>query len=87
MGDVDLPDWAPGHKVKTLGQSKKEGVADIDVDLPDWAPGHKTSRSIHPSQPERAGQAYQWAQDDSPHGDARHDIAGRWASSKHKLQT
>ena len=68
---MDLPDWAPGHRVKS---SEHRG----DVDVPDWAPGHPSSRTgAHPSSQQERGQGYQRNQDVSPPPDARHDMAAR----------
>ena len=75
VGDVDLPDWAPGHRVKSSGHRG-------DVDVPDWAPGHPSSRmGAHPSSQQERGQGYQRNQDVSPPPDARHDMAARCASA------
>ncbi len=75
MGDVDLPDWAPGHRAKSSGHRG-------DVDVPDWAPGHPSSRmGAHPSSQQERGQGYQRNQDVSPPPDARHDMAARCASA------
>lgn len=82
IGDVDLPDWAPGHKVKHAADAQQQDSrAGSDVDLPDWAPGHKVSRyaGSHPAQQQRSP-GYEWAQDVSPPPDARHDTAARWDS-------
>ena len=77
---MDLPDWAPGHKVKHAADAQQQDSrAGSDVDLPDWAPGHKVSRyaGSHPAQQQRSP-GYEWAQDVSPPPDARHDTAARW---------
>ena len=86
MGDVDLPDWAPGHKVKASADVQQDSLpGSSDVDLPNWAPGHKASiryAGSHPEQAER-DESYHRAQDalraqeaQNP-PDARHDTSAR----------
>ncbi len=86
QGDVDLPNWTIGHKVKSSGETQQGGRPGSDVDLPDWAPGHKVPSRYsgsHPGQAERE-ESYHWAQDASRDQDAetppdaRHDKSARW---------
>ena len=84
-GDVDLPNWSTGQKVKSSEETQEGSRPGSDVDLPDWAPGHKVPSRYsgsHPGQAERE-ESYHWAQDASraqdaeTPPDARHDTSAR----------
>lgn len=84
-GEVDLPDWAPGHNVKSSGDVQQDSRPGSDVDLPDSAPGHELPSRYsgsHPGQTERE-ESYHWAQvasraqDAETPPDTRHDTSAR----------